>query len=93
MATFTCIHVFALSTESLPEKPWTENQKGKLLITTVGKVMFNEIMPVEFPYLNEPTRENLEEATPDKFFVEPGTDIKAHIEQQEIVGPFKKKTW
>ena len=81
----------ALNTESLPEKPWTENQKGKLLITTVGKVMFNEIMPVEFPYLNEPTRENLEEATPDKFFVEPGIDIKAHIEQQEIVGPFKKK--
>lgn len=81
----------ALSVNSLPLKPWKEHQKGKLLITTVGKVFFNEIMPHEFPYMNEPTQENLHEATPDKYFVEPGTDVKAFIEQQEIVGPFKKK--
>ena len=81
----------AMNINSLPAKPWTEDQKGKLLITTVGKVMFNEIMPDEFPYLNEPTQTNLEEATPDKYFVDPGTDIKAFIERQDIIGPFKKK--
>ncbi|UJF15745.1 DNA-directed RNA polymerase subunit beta' [Jeotgalibaca sp. MA1X17-3] len=81
----------ALNTSSLPKKPWKENQKNSLLVTTVGKVLFNEIMPDEFPYLNEPTQENLDEATPDRFFVEPGTDVRAFIENQEIVGPFKKK--
>jgi DNA-directed RNA polymerase subunit beta' len=81
----------AISPKSLPKKPWTEWQKERLLVTTVGKIFFNEIMPDEFPYLNEPTQFNLDVATPDKYFVEAGTDVDAFIEQQEIVGPFKKK--
>ena len=40
------------------------------MITTVGKIIFNEIMPPEFPYLNEPTDFNLTVQTPDKYFVE-----------------------
>src|SRR5699024_1542386 len=59
----------AIYTKSMPDKPWKKHQENKMLATTVGKVMFNEIMPIEFPYLNEPTQENLEEATPDKYFV------------------------
>ena len=81
----------AISTNSLPKKPWTEWQRGRLLVTTVGKIFFNEIMPDEFPYLNEPTQFNLDVATPDKYFAEPGEDIPAFIKKQEIVGPFKKK--
>lgn len=80
-----------LQTSSMPEKPFTEWQKERILLTTVGKVMFNEIMPPEFPYLNEPTDYNLVVETPNKYFVEPGTDIKAAIEAQELVLPFKKK--
>ncbi|MGX7394191.1 DNA-directed RNA polymerase subunit beta' [Carnobacterium mobile] len=75
----------------IPEKPFTEWQKDKMLITTVGKLIFNEIMPGEFPYLNEPTQSNLEVATPDNYFVEAGTDIPAHIKEQELIKPFKKK--
>ena len=48
-------------------------------------------MPNEFPYLNEPTMENLEVATPDKYFLEPGANIKEEIAKREIVSPFKKK--
>ncbi|AZP04177.1 DNA-directed RNA polymerase subunit beta' [Jeotgalibaca ciconiae] len=81
----------ALYTKSLPAKPWKENQKDKLLVTTVGKVMFNAIMPDEFPYLNEPTQGNLEEATPDKYFIDSSVNVKEFIENQEIIGPFKKK--
>ncbi|QII81872.1 DNA-directed RNA polymerase subunit beta' [Jeotgalibaca arthritidis] len=81
----------ALYTKSLPAKPWKDHQKDALLVTTVGKVMFNAIMPDEFPYLNEPTQENLEEATPDKYFIDASTNVKEFIEAQEIVGPFKKK--
>jgi len=48
-------------------------------------------MPNEFPYLNEPTMENLEVATPDKYFLEPGANIKEEIAKRDIVSPFKKK--
>ncbi|KRN71100.1 DNA-directed RNA polymerase subunit beta [Carnobacterium maltaromaticum] len=73
------------------EKPFSDWQKERILITTVGKLLFNEIMPPEFPYLNEPTNFNLEDSTPDKYFVEAGTDIPAHIKKQDLILPFKKK--
>ena len=81
----------AIHASALPHKPFTDWQKERMLVTTVGKLLFNEIMPDEFPYLNEPSMENLEVATPDKYFLEPGSNIKEEIEKQPIVLPFKKK--
>src|SRR5690606_32651582 len=62
----------------------------KLLITTVGKLIFNEIIPDSFPYINEPTKYNVEVATPDKYFVDPSIDVKEEIKNRDIVPPFKK---
>ena len=81
----------AIHASALPHKPFTEWQKERMLVTTFGKLLFNEIMPDEFPYLNEPSMENLEVATPDKYFLEPGSNIKEEIEKRPIVLPFKKK--
>ena len=81
----------AVPASSLAHKPFTDWQKERMMVTTVGKLLFNEIMPNEFPYLNEPTMENLEVATPDKYFLEPGSNIKEEIAGREIVPPFKKK--
>ena len=81
----------AIPASSLPHKPFTDWQKERMMVTTVGKLLFNEIMPNEFPYLNEPTMENLEVATPDKYFLEAGANIKEEIAGREIVPPFKKK--
>ena len=81
----------AINPNTLGDKPFTAEQKERLMVTTVGKVIFNSIMPTEFPYLNEPTDFNLTVQTPDKYFVEAGTDIPAFIKEQELVGPFKKK--
>ena len=81
----------AIPASSLPHKPFTEWQKERMMVTTVGKLLFNEIMPNEFPYLNEPTMENLEVATPDKYFLEAAANIKEEIAGREIVAPFKKK--
>ncbi len=67
----------AVDPKKLGDKPFTEEQRSKLMVTTVGKVIFNSIMPQEFPYLNEPTDFNLTVQTPDKYFVEAGTDIPA----------------
>ncbi|MGG3737152.1 DNA-directed RNA polymerase subunit beta' [Aeribacillus pallidus] len=81
----------AIHAGSLNNETFTEEQNKKLLITTVGKLIFNEILPNSFPYINEPTKENLEERTPDKYFVDTTTNVKEHIKNQPLVPPFKKK--
>ena len=60
------------------------------LITTVGKVIYNGMFPHDFPYLNEVSTENFK-ATPDKYFVPMGTDVKEALKDIEIVAAFKKK--
>lgn len=80
----------AIQAADLPHKPFNEEQRGKYLVTTVGKLIFNEIMPDEFPYLNEPSRDNLEVKTPDKYFLAHGTDIPQAIKDMPIVKPFGK---
>ena len=79
-----------IATDSL-KKPWTAAQKHKILMTTVGKILFNAIMPEELPYLQEPTNANLTEGVPAKYFLEPGKDIKEAIQELELNVPFKKK--
>src|SRR6478735_8215240 len=76
---------------SLNNETFTEAQNQQLLVTTVGKLIFNEILPKSFPYINEPTRENLEVKTPEKYFVEKGADVKEFIKNQPAIAPFKKK--
>lgn len=79
-----------IATDSL-DKPWSAKQKHKVMMTTVGKILFNAIMPAELPYLQEPTNSNLTEGVPDKYFLPLGADIKAEIANLELNQPFKKK--
>ncbi|WP_099156803.1 DNA-directed RNA polymerase subunit beta' [Virgibacillus ndiopensis] len=80
----------AVQASSVNNKTFTEEQRNQLLITTVGKLIFNEILPESFPYINEPTKTNLEVRTPENCFVEKGTNIREEIESREIIKPFKK---
>ncbi|MBD8523425.1 DNA-directed RNA polymerase subunit beta' [Lysinibacillus sp. FSL R7-0073] len=59
----------AIKASSLNNPTFTEEQNNMFLLTTVGKVIFNEILPESFPYINEPTDFNLEQVTPEKYFV------------------------
>ncbi|MEV5114835.1 DNA-directed RNA polymerase subunit beta' [Peribacillus frigoritolerans] len=81
----------AVHASSLNNETFTEEQNAQLLITTVGKLIFNEILPKSFPYINEPTRYNLETKTPEKYFVEKGANIPELIKSQPAIDPFKKK--
>ncbi|UXV58280.1 DNA-directed RNA polymerase subunit beta' [Lactococcus cremoris] len=78
-----------IATKSL-NKPWTENQQDKILVTTVGKVIFNSIIPEGMPYLNEPTDVNLTTSTDDRFFMDAGQNIKEVLAGIDTVHPFKK---
>ncbi len=77
---------------SFRHKLFTEEQKDKYLITTVGKIKFNEILPDSFAYVNEPTDDNIQNITPNKYFVEKGKDIKEEIKNMPLVKPFAKGT-
>ena len=65
---------------------------GKYLLTTVGKMIFNTILPDEFPYINEPTKYNLQNELPDCYFL----DIKKNTVEEMLArpetAPFIKKT-
>ena len=80
----------AIRGKSLKNKTFTEKQNNSYLITTVGKIIFNQIFEGTFPFINDPSKENLV-ATPDKYFVPMGTDIKEHIKNQKIIMPLNKK--
>ncbi|HIR49107.1 MAG TPA: DNA-directed RNA polymerase subunit beta' [Candidatus Faecimonas gallistercoris] len=82
----------AIPVDSFKHKLFTESQKGKYLVTTVGKIKFNEILPDSFAYINEPTDDNIQNITPNKYFLEKGTDIKAAIKDMPLVKPFAKGT-
>ena len=71
--------VIGLRASSLGNAPLTEAQKEGYLISTVGKLIFNEILPKSFAYLNEPSLTNLEENTPEIYFLPKGSDIVTHI--------------
>jgi len=79
-----------IQTSALETKPFTDEQRSKILMTTVGKIIFNNILPGSFPYLNEPTNTNLNGYVPDKYFLDKGEDIHDYLKNAEIVLPFKK---
>ncbi|CAC8180858.1 DNA-directed RNA polymerase subunit beta' [Staphylococcus aureus] len=74
---------------------FTEEQNKKILATSVGKIIFNEIIPDSFTYINEPTQENLERKTPNRYFIDPTTlgegGLKEYFENEELIEPFNKK--
>ncbi len=80
--------------KSFKKSSFTDEQNKKILITTVGKVIFNQILPEQFPYLNEPTKENLENKTPDRYFISSndlqGKGLREYLSNIEPVTPFKK---
>ena len=82
----------AIPVKSFKYKLFTEEQQDKYLVTTVGKLIFNEILPDSFPYVNEGTKDNIEGITPNKYFIPMGEDIPKFISELELQKPFVKKT-
>jgi len=77
----------------LPETKFNfEKLPSKYLFTTLGKMIFNNILPLEFPYLNEPTEDNLTKEIPAKYFLDlkNGVTVDSLLAQKEV-DPFKKK--
>jgi DNA-directed RNA polymerase subunit beta' len=88
----TALHArIAIPAKALNKTCFTEAQQNAYLITTVGKIIFNEIFPADFPYINEPTKANLIQGTPDKYFVyEKGANLVERIRQVPDAGGIGK---
>jgi DNA-directed RNA polymerase subunit beta' len=72
----------AIPVRALNKSSFSDKQQNAMLITNIGKIIFNEIFPSDFPYINEATKTNLLNGTPEKYFVyEKGADLRAVMEQ------------
>ena len=79
----------AIIGSALMKKGFTEEMNNSYLITSVGKIIFNQIFPSDFPYLNAVNGENLDHDIPE-YFVPKGTDIKKVIAETALRKPIKK---
>ena len=69
---------------------FTEKQNEQYLLTSVGKIIFNNVFPADFPYMNEFDGDKLK-VTSDDYFVPIGTNIKEEIQKRKVAQEFKKK--
>ncbi|MGL4589578.1 MAG: DNA-directed RNA polymerase subunit beta' [Mycoplasmatales bacterium] len=67
----------------------TENIEEKLLLTTIGKYLFNNITPSDYPFINEPNQANFN-GLADRFLITKGENLAEVLENVEVVKPFKK---
>lgn len=81
----------AVPAKRLNKTSFTEKQEQALLVTTAGKVIFNEIFPPELPFINEPTKNNLQNMVPDQYFIfDKGVNVKEFIQKLPDSGAVKK---
>ena len=79
--------------KSLPSRHFDGiDLNGKYLLTTVGKLIFNKILPDEFPYVNDGNAD-LESSTPEEYFLnmrDKDNSVEKMLQRKETT-PFKKK--
>lgn len=81
----------AIAVKGFKHKLFPDEYMDQYLVTTAGKIKFNEIFPDSFQYINDGSAENIESLTPKKFFLKKGTNIKEAIAEMPLVAPFGKK--
>ena len=79
----------AILGRALMKKGFTEEMNRSYLITSVGKIIFNQIFPSDFPYLNAVNSENIAGDLAE-YFVPAGTDVRTYIANQPVRAPIKK---
>ena len=80
----------AIAVNSFKHKIFPDVYMDKYLVTTPGKLLFNEIFPDSFQYINDGSDENIEKITPSKYFINRGENIREKIKEMPLVDPLKK---
>ncbi|AVN63975.1 DNA-directed RNA polymerase subunit beta' [Mesoplasma florum] len=82
--------VIGIAVDALPVEKFTEEQRKGYLITTVGKILFNQIFDASFPWINSSSIYDAKEAV-NSFIFDFSKDINEAIAEYTIVTPIKKK--
>ena len=80
----------ALPVKSFKHKIFPDKYMDKYLVTTPGKIIFNEIFPDTFQYINDGSTDNISKSTPSKYFIDKGKNIKEEIKNMPIVKALNK---
>ena len=80
----------ALPVKSFKHKIFPDKYMDKYLVTTPGKIIFNEIFPDTFQYINDSSVDNATKCTPAKYFIDKGKNIKEEIEKMPLVKALNK---
>ena len=80
----------ALPVRSFKHKIFADSYLDKYLVTTPGKLIFNEIFPDTFQYISDGSSENIEKVTPSKFFIDKGVNIPEYIKNLPLTDAFNK---
>ena len=80
----------ALPVKSFKHKIFPDKYMDKYLVTTPGKIIFNEVFPDTFQYINDSSVDNAIKCTPAKYFIDKGKNIKEEIEKMPLVKALNK---
>ena len=69
----------ALPVKSFTHKIFPDKYMDKYLVTTPGKLIFNDVFPDTFQYINDGSDENIKNITPAKYFIDKGKNIPEEI--------------
>jgi DNA-directed RNA polymerase subunit beta' len=68
---------------------FSKYDQGDYVLTSVGKIIFNTIFPIDFQYLNEFNTASFTKMD-DRFIIKKGTNIKEYVENLPVAKPYKK---
>ncbi len=80
----------AIPVRAFRHKIFPDCYMDKYLVTTVGKLKFNEIFPDSFQYINDGSAENIEKITPSKYFIARGENIPEKVKEMPLVEALNK---
>jgi DNA-directed RNA polymerase subunit beta' len=78
--------------KSLGKTSFSKEQEQAFLLTTPGKLIFNEVFPADFPYLHSGAKQNLYEGAPAETFIfEKGVNLRERALSRKSPKPIIKK--
>jgi len=80
----------AIPVRAFRHKIFPDCYMDQYLVTTVGKLKFNEIFPDSFQYINDGSTENIERITPSKYFIARGENIPEKVKEMPLVEALNK---
>ncbi len=80
----------ALPVNSFRHKIVPDKYMDKYLMTTPGKLIFNDVFPDTFQYINDGSDENVKNITPAKYFINRGENLKETIKAMPLTKALNK---